>query len=79
MLQLVQLHLVVIINVTILSTYKEHQLGRIGNIVLPSFETKFYKSYIRGMDYIGLNRPVMHTRDLPHVPVFRGHSQINNI
>jgi hypothetical protein len=58
MLQLVQLHLVVIVNVTIASTHKEHQLERIGNIVLPSFETRFYKSYIRGMDYIGLNRPV---------------------
>jgi hypothetical protein len=58
MLQLVQLHLVVIVNVTIASTHKEHQLGRIKNIVLPSFEIEFYKSYTRGMDYIGLNRPV---------------------
>jgi hypothetical protein len=23
-----------------------------------SFETGFYRSYTRGMDYIGLNRPV---------------------
>jgi hypothetical protein len=30
----------------------------IGNIVLPTFETGFYKSYTRGVDYIGLNRPV---------------------
>jgi hypothetical protein len=58
MLQLVQLHLIVIINVTIASIDKEHQLGRIGNIVLPSFETGFYKSYTRGVDYIGLNMPV---------------------
>jgi hypothetical protein len=58
MLQLVQLHLVVIVNVTIASTQKEHQLGRIKNIVLPSFETGFYKSYTRGVDYIGLNRPI---------------------
>jgi hypothetical protein len=58
MLQLVQLHLVVIVNVTIASTHKEHQLGRIRNIVLPSFETGFYKSYTRGVDYIGLNRPI---------------------
>jgi hypothetical protein len=58
MLQLVQLHLVVIVNVTIASTYKEHQLGRIKNIVIPSFETGFCKSYTRGMDYIGLNRPI---------------------
>jgi hypothetical protein len=59
MLQLVQSYLVVIVNVTIASTYKKHQLGRIENIVLPSFETGFYKSYTRGMDYIGLNRPVI--------------------
>jgi hypothetical protein len=58
MLQLVQLHLVVIVNVTIASTQKEHQLGRIENIVIPSFETEFYKSYTRGMNYIGLNRLV---------------------
>jgi hypothetical protein len=58
MLQLVQLHLVVIVNVTIASIHKEHQLGRIRNIVLPSFETGFYKSYTLGMEYIGLNRPV---------------------
>jgi hypothetical protein len=51
MLQLVQLHLVVNVNVTIASTHKEHQLGRIENIVLPSFETGFYKSYTRGVDY----------------------------
>jgi hypothetical protein len=69
MLQLVQLHLIVIVNVTIASTHKEHQLGRIKNIVLSSFETGFYKSYTQGMDYIGLNRPVTpaiyHTS--PHV------------
>jgi hypothetical protein len=58
MLQLVQLDLVVIVNVTIASTHKEHQLKRIRNIVLPSFETGFYESYTRGMDYIGLNRLV---------------------
>jgi hypothetical protein len=58
MLQLVQLHLVVIVNITIASTHKEHQLGRIGNIVLPSFKTGLYKSYTRGVDYMGLNRPV---------------------
>jgi hypothetical protein len=58
MLQLVQLYIVVIVNVTIASTHKEHQLGRIGNIVLPSFETRFYNFYTRGMDYIGLNRPI---------------------
>jgi hypothetical protein len=58
MLQLVQLHLVVIVNVTIASTHKEHQLERIGNIVLPSFETGFYKSYTWEVDYIGLNMPV---------------------
>jgi hypothetical protein len=58
MLQLVQLHLVVIVNVTIASTHKEYQLGRIRNIVLPTFETEFYKSYTPGMDYIGLNRPI---------------------
>jgi hypothetical protein len=52
------IHLVVIINDTIASTNKEHQLGRIGNIVLPSFETGFYKSYPRGVGYIQLNRPV---------------------
>jgi hypothetical protein len=57
MLQLVPLHLV-IINVTIAPTHKEHQLGRIRNIVLPSFEIGFYKSYTWGMDCIGLNRPV---------------------
>jgi hypothetical protein len=57
MLQLVQLHLVVIVNVTIPSTHKEHQLGRIRNIVLPFFETGFYKSYTWGVDYIRLNRP----------------------
>jgi hypothetical protein len=37
---------------------KKHQLGRIGNIVLSSFETGFYKSYTWGVDYIGLNRLV---------------------
>jgi hypothetical protein len=60
MLQLVQLHLVVIVNVTIASTHKEHKLGRIENIVLPSFETEFCKSYTRGMEYIGLNRSDTH-------------------
>jgi hypothetical protein len=58
MLQLVQLHLVVIVNVAIASTNKEYQLGRIRNIVLPFFETGFYKSYTREVDYIGLNRLV---------------------
>jgi hypothetical protein len=38
--------------------HKEYQLGRIRNIVVPSFETGFYKSYTQGMDYIGLNGSV---------------------
>jgi hypothetical protein len=57
MLQLVQLHQVVII-ITIASTHKEHQLGKIENIVLPSFDTGFYKFYTWGVDYIELNRHV---------------------
>jgi hypothetical protein len=38
--------------------HKEHQLGRIKNIVVPSFETGFYNSYTWGMDYIVLNGSV---------------------
>jgi hypothetical protein len=36
--------------------HKEHQLRKVGNKVLLSFETGFYQhQYIRGMDCKGLN------------------------
>jgi hypothetical protein len=39
--------------------HKEHQLRKVGNRVLLSFETGFYQhQYIWGMDYKGLNAVV---------------------
>jgi hypothetical protein len=40
--QLVQLYLIVIVNITTASTYKEHQLRRIEIMDFSSFETGFY-------------------------------------
>jgi hypothetical protein len=39
--------------------HKEHQLRKVGSIVLLSFKTRFYQhQYIWGMDYKGLNAVV---------------------
>jgi hypothetical protein len=51
----------------------------IENIILPSFEIRFYKSYTWGVDFIGLNRPVTIAIYHTYVPAWRRHSQINNI
>jgi hypothetical protein len=40
--QLVQLYLIVIVNITTASTYKEHQLRMIEIMDFSSFETRFY-------------------------------------
>jgi hypothetical protein len=38
--------------------HKEHYLGKFENRARPSFVTRFYLFYIRGVDYKGLNQSV---------------------
>jgi len=83
-----QLYLVIIVNVTTISTHNRHQLGKIENKVLPSFATRallakhqevtsFYGLYTGSEVY--RTQQVCHTRDLPHDLTYRVHPQVNNI
>jgi hypothetical protein len=51
--------------------HKEHQLRKVGNRVLLTFETGFYlHHYIRGMDYKGLNAAVTYV--IYHLSAYKG-------
>jgi hypothetical protein len=51
--------------------YKEHHLGKFGNIVLLSFATGFYQhQYIKRMDYKRLNAAVTYT--IYHLLTYKG-------